>query len=61
MRIVNLKEFVKLPSGTIFMKYRPCVFEYLCAKEDTLEKTNDFFFSNIRVNPRPVGRGAVTF
>lgn len=45
MKIVNLEQFRELPSGTLFMKYEPCVFEDLCAKGDTLE--HDWLYENI--------------
>ncbi len=45
MKIVSLKEFLLLPTGVVYMKYEPCVFEDLCVKDDSLNK--DFFYSNI--------------
>ncbi|RTK93412.1 MAG: hypothetical protein EKK64_10240 [Neisseriaceae bacterium] len=36
MRIVNFKEFVELPSGTIFSYYEPDVYVGLFRKEDTI-------------------------
>lgn len=35
MRIVNRKDFLALPVGTIFSKYEPCIFEGLCIKEES--------------------------
>ena len=32
MKIVNLEEFRKMPLGTLFSKFEPCVFESLCIK-----------------------------
>lgn len=32
MRIVNLKQFLALPNGTVFAKYEPCSFEVLMIK-----------------------------
>jgi len=46
MKIVDFKEFLALPAGTVYMKYEPCVFEDLCVKEDSL-KNRDFLYSNI--------------
>lgn len=37
MKIVNLKSFRALPSGTLFLKYEPCVFGELQVKGDTWE------------------------
>jgi hypothetical protein len=45
MKIINLKEFRKLPAGTIFMKYEPCVFGHLMCKGETWEY--DFLYENI--------------
>jgi len=45
MRIVTLEAFRKLPVGTLFMKYTPCVFEDLCAKGETWEQ--DWLYENI--------------
>lgn len=45
MKIVNLDEFRKLPAGTLFMNYEPCVFGDLCAKGETWEY--DFLAENI--------------
>lgn len=43
MYIVNLEKFRALPEGTIFCKYRPCVFGDLCVKGDTWEY--DFIYT----------------
>jgi hypothetical protein len=45
MRIVNLKEFLSLPNGTIFMKYSPCIFDDLSVKLESLE--NDFVYAGL--------------
>jgi hypothetical protein len=45
MRIVNREEFLKLPNGTLFSKYSPCVMGELMIKEDSL--TNDFIYQDI--------------
>jgi len=45
MKIASLKEFRAMPSGTLFMKYQPCVFDTLCAKSETLD--SDFLYENI--------------
>ena len=50
MKIVNLKEFRKLPPGTIFAKYEPYCFYNLMYKQDTIE--SDFFYSQIINNLR---------
>jgi hypothetical protein len=45
MKIVNLEEFRKLPVGTLFMNYEPCIFGDLCAKGETWEC--DFLMEDI--------------
>ena len=47
MKIVNLSEFLNLPSGTVYMKYEPCVFQDLCVKDDSITATNDFLYCSI--------------
>ncbi len=44
MKIINLKQFLAMPKGTVFMKYEPCVFEDLSVKDDSL--AGDFLYSN---------------
>jgi hypothetical protein len=53
MKIVNLDEFRKLPSGTIFLKYEPCVFEDLQCKGETTDV--DFYAANISYWPDCTG------
>lgn len=45
MRIVNLEEFRKMPSGTIYRKYEPCSFGDICVKHDTWEY--DFLYQDL--------------
>lgn len=45
MKILNKKEFLKLPSGVIYSEYEPVVFRELNIKLDTLG--NDFIFINL--------------
>jgi len=45
VKIVNLEEFRKLPIGTLFMEYEPCVFGSLYAKGETWE--HDFLMEDI--------------
>jgi hypothetical protein len=48
MRIVNLKEFLTLPSGTVYMNYKPCIFESLCVKVDNVhEDSIDFILKEL--------------
>ncbi len=45
MKIVDLKSFLELPAGTVFMKYEPCVFDDLEVKGETWGR--DFLSDNI--------------
>lgn len=45
MRIVDRKTFLAMPSGTLFSKYVPCVFENMQIKGDSL--ANDFLYQQI--------------
>jgi len=44
MRIVRLEEFLSLPPGTVFAKYRPQIFDELCVKGDSTPSGCDFIF-----------------
>ena len=45
MKIMNRVEFLKMPEGTLFSKYEPCVFGALQIKGDSL--SNDFCVQQI--------------
>ncbi len=47
MKIVTFAEFIKLPSGTLFMDYEPCLFGEISIKEETLESNNDFWRNDL--------------
>jgi len=47
MRIVNLTEFMKLPKGTVYSKYSPCVFEGLMVKENNSGEIDWYYQSLI--------------
>ena len=47
MRIVKAEEFLKMPPGTVFMKYRATTFSELMVKEDTLPGCRDFFYFDL--------------
>lgn len=47
MRIVNRAEFLKLPRGTVFAKYSPCVVGDLCIKVGNFGNTTDFQYDSI--------------
>jgi len=42
MRIVNRKEFLELPEGTLYSEYEPCCFDGLFIKGKSLKDTNDY-------------------
>lgn len=44
MRIVGLGEFLLLPAGTVFAKYRPQIFGDLCVKGDSIHESRDFLY-----------------
>lgn len=44
MRIVNRKEFLELPIGTLYSKYEPCIFGPLSIKYDSWKESNDFIY-----------------
>jgi hypothetical protein len=45
MRIVNFNEFLTLPSGTVYMKFRPHVFDEICMKGRSMK--DDFNYLNL--------------
>lgn len=45
MRIISHKEFLKLPAGTVYMKYEPIIFGELLIKDDTLKR--DWIYKDI--------------
>jgi len=47
MRIVGLDDFLLLPAGTVFAKYRPQIFGELCVKGDSISESSDFFYRPI--------------
>jgi len=47
MKIVDLTEFLRLPPGTLYAKYEPCVFESLAIKSENCSHTKDWFYSDI--------------
>lgn len=42
MRIVNRAEFLAMPAGTVFNKYKPSYFEAPCIKGETWNHCQDF-------------------
>ena len=46
MKIVNRQEFLKMPEGTVFTKFKPHMFGSLCIKEDSIGD-DDFRYTRI--------------
>jgi len=46
MRIVNLKEFLTMPDGTIFCKFEPSVFDSMCIKIESISPV-DFYYCSL--------------
>jgi len=49
MKIIKRDGFLQLPTGTIYCKYQPCVFDSLCVKGETLGN-NYWYFSELHGN-----------
>jgi hypothetical protein len=47
MKIINRPAFLKLPAGTVYSKWEPCVFGELLIKGDTLPTAPDWFYQSI--------------
>jgi hypothetical protein len=45
MKIVTREKFLKMPEGTLYSKYEPCVFGELCIKGESWEV--DFLYQDI--------------
>lgn len=46
MKIVNRKQFISMSPGTLFIKYKPCIFGPLCEKRETIGDI-DFWYINL--------------
>jgi hypothetical protein len=44
MRIIGLDDFLAMPAGTVFAKYRPQIFGELCEKGDSIHESRDFLY-----------------
>lgn len=47
MRIINRKQFLALPPNTLYSKYRPCFFDPVEIKGETLGHGDDFLMQRI--------------
>lgn len=56
MRIVDLKTFLAMPEGTVFMKYDPCGFTDLGIKADGFGYNGDFWYVDL-TSPHFAGEG----
>ncbi len=43
MRIINREEFLKLPSGTVYCKYDPCIFREVQVKACNTANQSDWY------------------
>lgn len=50
MKIINLEQFKKMPTGTIFTKYKPCTFSGLMVLTGHSETTIDFYYVSLIEN-----------
>jgi len=46
MKIINRKDFLKLPANTLYQDYRPCIFGSLSIKGDSIGEI-DFWQANL--------------
>lgn len=46
MKFLSKKEFLNLPAGLVFAKFKPIIFEELQVKGDTHVLQNDYYYSN---------------
>ena len=47
MKIINRKEFLKLPANVLFSKYTPCCFGDIYIKDVSIAEYNDFYYTHI--------------
>ncbi len=48
MKIIGMKEFLKLPQGTMYQRFKPIVFgDSIEVFQGSLDCGNDFFYKNI--------------
>ena len=47
MRILNRKDFMACPKGTVYMDFSPCVFGQLTLKTSGPENEGDFYVSSL--------------
>lgn len=47
MKVVNRKEFLAMPPGTLYTLFKPCYTDGLAIKHDTLDNGNDWFYTEL--------------
>ncbi len=47
MKVVDRKEFLKLPAGTLYTLFKPCYTEGLAIKHATLDHGDDWFYTEL--------------
>ncbi len=47
MKIVDRKEFLAMPAGTLYTEFEPCVANGLAIKHDTLDNCDDWSYTDL--------------
>ena len=47
MKVVNRKEFLAMPAGTLYTEFEPCITNGLAIKYDTLDNGDDWFYTEL--------------
>ena len=47
MKVVNRKEFLAMPAGTLYTEFEPCCVNGLAIKHDTLDNGDDWFYTEL--------------
>ena len=47
MKVVDRKEFLAMPAGTLYTKFKPCYTDGLAIKHDTLDNGDDWFYTEL--------------
>jgi hypothetical protein len=51
MKIVDYDTFIKMPAGTLYAEYTPCVFGETLIKQNTLNEGKDWLYLELVGNP----------
>ena len=47
MKVVNRKEFLAMPAGTLYTEFKPCYANGFAIKHDTLDNGDDWFYTEL--------------